>query len=157
MHGTVVIDGRLFFRLIRDDAFYDALPASMEPLREACKRAAEEALFRLLAFWQGGERFATVDTLLQAAVDEFCRAAAAVYRADPSQFGPLFDYMEKKRGYPVSRLVLYHKGMEGGRSRHTLVIDAAGKDGTQAQTDAVSGDERQLPVGGGLPPAGGGE
>lgn len=109
---NLYIDSSIFYQLLSDRAFYDALPATLEPLRKKAEAAYADAL--KVAMGQASCNGCTsIKGVLGPIMSEYGQALALIHKEAPSLLDPLVTYLTSKRGYRPPAIVMYYRGTDG--------------------------------------------
>lgn len=110
----LVLETTHFLQMFSDAAFYAALPASLEPLREMLTQAYDKALN--VALGRNKDKCGgctTVRHVLDAGINTLAQQLKVVWQADPDMLNPLKEYFSAKLKKRITEVVLYYKDSEG--------------------------------------------
>jgi len=109
----LVLETTHFLQMFSDNAFYMALPASLEPLRELMLQSYDKALN--IALNKNKDKCGgctTVRHALDDAINQLGQQLKAAWQADPDLLEPLKNYLSTKLKKRVTQGVLYYKDAE---------------------------------------------
>ena len=112
MRPNLYIDSSIFYQLLSDRAFYDALPAALEPLRKKGEEAYADAL-KVAMGKASCNGCTSIKGVLAPIMSEYGQALALIQREAPALLEPLVAYLTAKRGYRPPAIVMYYSGTDG--------------------------------------------
>lgn len=112
MRQNLYIDSTIFYQLLGDPAFYDALPASLEPLRRKGEEAYADAL-KVAMGKASCNGCTSIKGVLSSVTSEYGQGLALIQKEAPQLLEPLVAYISKKRGYRPPLIVMYYRGTDG--------------------------------------------
>lgn len=112
----LTIDHMILHQLLGDEAFYDALPASLERLRKpGCE--AHRAVVEQMIAGKPCLGCSPIKARLLPLQNDLGNSLTAIQAMDPEALRPLRTYLEHKRGYPLQAVMMYYKGESGRLAR----------------------------------------